>query len=531
MVLSGNLIVDLSIIFIVCAILGFILRTIKQPLILAYFLAGILLKPVLGENNLDLLQLSELGVAFLLFIAGLELDLNMFKKIRKDILYIGLGQVFFTAIIGYLISRIFFNEIESILISIALTLSSTVIAVKFLSDRKEINMLHGKIAIGALLIQDLVAIAVLIFIGESKSFTGSIAFIIIKIVLFLLIAIFIYKYGTRLFHRAAKSQEMLFISSLGLLFFFIFLSLFFNFSVAIGAFTAGIIIASGTPYNIEIAAKSRYLRDFFIPIFFAVLGTQVSFIKSTDFVISTILLSLFVLIGNPLIIFFIMRLMNYGKKVSLVVGILLAQISEFSFILIALAFSLKLIDKEILSLVSLIAVITISASTYMMEYYEQIYQKLASKYTGFREKTTSKKAIQGYDTLLVGYDEVGESIVDNLGNRQILVIDHDPEIIKKVEKRDNVIFIYGDISNPELLNNVNFKKMNLVLSTILNKNETKLLLDVVKRRNKNCRVIVSAQDRIDADELYDSGADHVVIPRLAGWKEIASGLKRKTRYS
>ena len=530
MTLTGNLIVDLAIIFIVCTVLGLILRAIKLPLILAYFLAGILLTPILGSNNLDLLQLSELGVAFLLFIAGLELDLNLFKKIRKDILYIGFGQVIITTFLAYVVSEFFFSSIESILIAIALTFSSTVIAIKFLSDKGQLGTLHGKIAIGALLIQDLVAIVTLIFITEPKSLNGSLIFLLIKVILFILISIFLYKYGVKILYKAARSQEMLFITSLGILFFLIFLSLFFKFSVAIGAFTAGLVIASATHYNIEIAAKSKYLRDFFIPIFFVVLGTQVIFTGSKAFILSAIVLSILVLVAKPMIIYYLMRYLNYGKRVSFFSGILLAQISEFSFILIALAYSLKLIDREILSVVSLIAIITISASTYMTEYTDQLYSKLSRLFPGLKERTKLGKIESDYNTLLVGYDDVGQSIVENLKNRKILVVDHDPEIIKKIGPEKNIHYIYGDISNPELLNTIEFRKINLILSTILNKNETLVLLEKIKRTNKKCRTIVSAQDRYDADEFYRKGADHVVIPRLAGWKAIASGLKQKTKF-
>ena len=263
---------ELAIVIVVATI--FVFRKLKQPILLAFIFAGILLgSSVLGViTYTDLLNVfSELGVAFLLFLVGMNLDLRVFKEIGKTSVITGIGQIIFTTVIGFAIASFLgFEFLESLYIAIALTFSSTIIIVKLLSDKKELNSLYGKISIGFLIVQDFVAIVVLVLISSfsfSTDITSQISTFVINLVLlfslFFIASKFLVK---KIFDALSENQELLFLGSVSWAFAFSAVAIYLGFSKEIGAFLAGISIAS-LPYAYQIVGKLKYLRDFFIVLF------------------------------------------------------------------------------------------------------------------------------------------------------------------------------------------------------------------------------------------------------------------------
>ena len=386
---------------------------------------------------------------------------------------------------------------------------------------------------GFLLVQDFVAIIILIILAalqQGASVQETMFLVILKAALFLLFVYLFSRYIlTNLFNRIAKSSELLFLASIALPFLFIIISRYLGFSIEIGAFLAGLSLAN-LPYKLEISNKVKPLRDFFITLFFVILGTQL-IINQANLLVPAILLSLFVLIGNPLIVTILMGLLGYTKRTSFYAGLTVAQISEFSLILAFLGLKLNHINENIVSLITLVGIITITLSVYMIHYNHKLYNFLMP-YLGIFEK---KETIEGkYEitekfskhTVIFGCHRLGYQIVDLLKSlkRKIIVVDFDPVIIEKLNN-DNITAIYGDLGDIDVLEKLNLKESEFVISTIPNLEDNMNLIKKVRNLNNKVKVIVTAQQNDEAFDLYKSGADYVILPHTLSGERVADILR------
>ncbi len=533
-----NMFVELSLIIIIAVIVSAIMRLLKQPLIIGYIITGVIASPYffnLVESKNEISTFSQLGVALLLFVVGLNLDLRTIKKIGKVSLIAGIGQVLFTSIVGFFILKLLgFTNTPAIYISIALTFSSTIIITTLLSDKKELETLHGKISVGFLIVQDIIAIFILMRVSSLQSnanLTSTIISTIIKgsLLLFALFIVGIYILP-KITKVIAKSQEFLLLFSLGWAFIIGSLFNYLNFSIEIGALLAGVTLAL-TPYRQEISSKMKPIRDFFIVLFFISLGSQIIFKDITVYIPAIIVLSLFILIGNPLILMILTGLLGYKKRTSFFIGLITAQISEFSIILIALVVSLGNLSQEILSLVTVIGLITIAGSSYLIMHASSLYN-FFSPYLGIFErkgkKTDEEKYYSGkeYDAILFGYNRIGYDILESFKKlkKKILVLDYNPEVIETLVKQ-KIDCVYGDAYDLELLNDLNLSDVKLVVSTIPELEINLLLIKKIKSQNKDAIIIVVSHQIEDAIKLYDDGAAYVLLPHFLGGKLVANMIE------
>lgn len=552
---------DIGITLVSATFFGFIARALRQPLILAYVLSGVVVGPsffrIISEGEtIDIL--AQFGIALLLFIVGLELDLKRLKDVGRVSLGCGMGQIVTTFIFGYLLALYLgFSGYAPFYIAFGLTISSTMVVVKLLSDKNEMDTLHGKIVLGTLLVQDIVTILVLATLPTLGSFspsvlTGSIL-TCIGLVSFTLISS---KYILPFFMRmAAKSVELLFLFSLSWCFIFasftyvIFLYLlvpgspqFAMNSVSIGAFLAGLSLAS-FPYNLEIVGRVRPLKDFFLTLFFASLGMQITIgIPAADFssmeslvysvgaglyagffsqyAFQVALFSLYVLIGSVIIMMIITGLMGYGKRTSFMTAISLAQISEFSLILAVQGQALGHIDRYVFSIITGVVLITITISSYYIMYSKQLYSLILPLLGVFDHlprgkelEDMPKKARE--HVVLCGCHRMGSRIVDTLKlmNEDFIVVDYNPSTIRRLLQQ-KIKCIYGDIGDPEILDRVSLKDARIAISTVPEQESNLLLIYEAKRRNRKTLVFIVADDMDQALELYEAGADYVIIPKM-----------------
>lgn len=523
--------IEIGIVIGVAVLVSGIMRLLKQPLIIGYILTGILVSPYffdLIKSTETLTVFSQIGVAFLLFIVGLSLSPKVIKEVGKVSLVTGLGQIFFTSVIGFFIGKLLgFTNLVSFYIAIALTFSSTIIIMKLLSDKKDLDKLYGKISVGFLLVQDLFVIALLMvissFAGESSG-TGWTVWSIINVLLVMtglvLSAIYVLP---RLSNFFAKSQEFLFIFSIGWGLGMAALFHYFGFSMEVGALIAGISL-SMSPYHYEISSKMRPLRDFFIIIFFILLGSQMIFDNIGSLIIPAVIFSLFILIGNPLIVMALMGFLGYKKKVGFQAGFTVAQISEFSLILIALGVSTGHLTNEILSLVTIVGLITISGSTYLISYSDKIYPYVSNFLNIFERKKTIEtvKEKTKAEVMLFGYNRIGFDILRAFKKfkEKTLVIDYNPDTIRKL-KRKGVNCRYGDADDDEFLNELDLKGVKTVISTIPDFETNALLITKTKDLNEDTVVMVVSHSIDDANALYEIGATYVIMPHFLGGTHIS----------
>jgi Kef-type K+ transport system membrane component KefB/Trk K+ transport system NAD-binding subunit len=539
--LASNIFFEISIILVIATIIAAIMKLLKQPLIIGYIFAGIVVSPFflnLIKSQDTLTVFSQIGVAFLLFIVGLSLNPKVIKEVGKVSLITGLGQVVFTSLIGFLIARGFgFEIISSLYIAVALTFSSTIIIMKLLSDKGDLDKLYGKISIGFLLVQDLIAVGILIIVSsfsESSQSISSIFGIFVKgaLIVFFLVLISLYILP-RLGLFFAKSQELLFLFSIGWGLGLATLFHYIGLSIEIGALVAGVTL-SLSPYNYEISSRMKPLRDFFIILFFILLGSQLVFSDFSKFIIPSIVFSLFILIGNPLIVMVLMGILRYPKKVGLQSGFTVAQISEFSLILITLGVGIGHLTQDILSMVTVVGLVTIIGSTYMILYANKIYNHI-DKYLSFFERKRLNKdgKKQMYDVILFGYNRVGYDFVNSFKKlkKKFLVIDYNPEVIEHLSEQ-GLNSKYGDVEDVEFLHQLDLKNLKMVVSTIPEFETNSLLINTIRKKNKKTIILVVSHHIEEAHLLYERGASYVVMPHFLGGKYASTLIdKYKLNHS
>ncbi|HYK08747.1 MAG TPA: cation:proton antiporter [Candidatus Eisenbacteria bacterium] len=539
----GSIFFEITIVLCLTALIAIIFRLLRQPPMLAYILTGMLIGPFafFHINNLEVLKnFSELGITLLLFLLGLELQLRDLRPVGKAIITAGTAQVFLTGALAFGASILLgFPLLSSFYISAALTFSSTIIVVKLLSDKKDLHSLYGKLSIGLLLVQDFFAILLLILLSGYKPVDNpllilqSFALILCKTVIIFTVIVNLSRVVLpKLIHRIARSQETLFLFSIAWVFGIsaLLASPFIGFSIEIGGFLAGIALANSVE-NFQIAAKIRPLRDFFVTIFFVFLGIQMSFGNLGQIVIPALLLFLFVLLLKPVIIMFLTGLLGYRKRTSFFTGSALAQVSEFSLIIVVLGQKAGQIPESIVSLVTLVAILSFATSPYIITHANSTYRRIGKWLSFFELKGPSKEALQeevefADHILIIGGRRMAETILESLKStkEQVVVVDFDPDTIKKLQD-NGITTIFGDIVDPEIQERAGLAKARLVVSTLSDLEDNLLLIKVARRMNKQIKVVLLAYDIEEARILYRDGADYVVLPHLAGGRQIAHALK------
>ncbi len=529
-----NPFIQFGLIILVVLGVSIIIRLLKQPLIIGYILSGILVGPfflnlIQGSETLNVF--SEMGIAFLLFIVGLHLSPKVIREVGPVAFITGLGQIVFTAAIGYFIALwMGFPSLTSIYIAGALTFSSTIIILKILSDKDALDKLYGKISVGFLLVQDFVAILVLIIVSSISSGAGSsgagnvFLFTILKgFGAVIILSPLSYYVLPKLSNFFAKSQEFLFVFAVSWGFGLSVLFLYAGFSIEVGALIAGVLL-SFAPYSCEISSKLKPLRDFFLISFFIILGSQMIFTNISALIIPTIVFSLLVVIGNPFIVMFLMGRMSYSKKTSFMSGLTVAQIGEFSLIFVALGVKFGHVSQEILSFITLISLFTIFGCTYLIMYSEQIYKKFSGVLTIFEREKIEEKEIpkKNYNYLLLGYNRIGFSVIKAFTKitKNFLVVDYNPQVVKELQEK-GINAVYGDVDDSEFLEELRVDKSSVIVSTVPEKETNRLILEFVNRNKSKPILLLTGRQIEDALELYSAGANYVILPHFLGGEYTA----------
>lgn len=523
--------------------LGYVVHRLRLPLMVAYLSAGVALSLIfqLRDGQFGIFNfLPDLGIAFVLFLIGMELDLRELRALGKPIVVSSLLQVAISAVAGFTIASFFgFSETESLLLGLGLSFSSTVVIVKMLLEKKELSSLYGKLSVGILLIEDLVAIAVLMAIsvaasGSSPGFTGALPFVALgaKALALFLLTFLLSKYVlVKIFGAVAKSAELLFLTAITWCFLFTALAQFSGFSVTIGAFLAGVSLAA-SPYHFQIQGKIKPLRDFFITLFFVYLGTQVGLGDMVSFWPIVLVFTLFALVAKPLIFLLVLGAFGFRKHTIFQTAVNLSQVSEFSLIIMLLAVKLGMAPAWALSIMASVAVLSVMGSSVLIAGARGLYGYLAG-FLGFFERQHSSHALEVKNiqqisghVVVIGAHRVGGPIVQYLKSSDIpfLVMDFNPHVVESLGKK-GVNVIYGDIGDPDVLDYLRLETAKLIISTATDENDNELLLLECRRRHVRALVVVRAMDDNHAEVLKSLGAEYVILPEKVSGDFLASQLK------
>ena len=561
--MAVNLFLSIGIVIVSATIVGYFAKMLRQPLIPAYILAGIMIGPAglrLVTNSQDITILSEIGIVFLLFIVGLELDFSRLKDIGLIASVGTVTQIALLSSLGIIVAMLFsaFSFIEGVYLGLIVSFSSTMVVIKILSDKREIETLHGRIVIGVLLMQDFIALFVLSILSGISNF--SLLFFtmaLLKAIIIIWVTILSGRYlFPPLFKQAARSQELLFLLAVTICFVFAFVAhnigeiivwmieklpilippeklamISPGFSTAIGAFFAGVALAN-LPYNFEIVAKVKPLRDFFSTLFFASIGMKLAFDSLSSVWMAVIVFSLFVVLFKPFIIMVISNAFGYTPRTSFMTAICLAQTSEFSLIIVTQGLTLGHVSKDFFSMTIVMAVITITISSYYIKFDKELFRYLSPLTKTFLSIGAPHRHFEmhepdeKYEIILIGYDRIGYSVVKTARNigRKLLVVDFNPDIIKRLMK-EKISCMYGDIGDLELMERIDFRHTDIVISTVPDIRDNKFLIQSVKSKHHSTAVIVTANMIEEALELYDYGADYVILPHFLGGDHLSLMLE------
>jgi Kef-type K+ transport system membrane component KefB len=525
-----SIFIELSIILCATVVISYIARLFRQPLVVGYIVSGMLVGPYglnLFHAAAEVEVFSKIGIAILLFIVGMSLSPDTVKETGKVSVIVGTLQVVLTTIAGFFLMRGLGYDVQASLIAgIALTFSSTIIILKLLSDKGDLHKLYGKMSIGVLLVQDLSATLVLIAIAALGSSAAAGGLGVLFFSLFLKgvgISVLLYVVSKYILPKVlsgiAASQELLFLFAIawGLGMASVFESI--GFSIEIGALVAGVTL-SVSSFAYEISSRLRPLRDFFVVIFFIALGAQMELAGLDKLIVPGIILSLFVFIAKPLIVLISMNTIGYRTRTSFMTGLSMAQISEFSLIMMTVCVSLGYVSSTLVSLITLVGIVTIAGSTYLIAHADTLYTIFRNPLKMFEwggVRKAEQEETTYVDMIIFGYDRVGYDFVEVARKIQseYLVVDFNPVAIKNLYKH-NIPSRFGDAEDVEFLEEIGLSHANIVVSTIPDIKVNKLLATQYRKHNANGVILFISHDAKQAKELYALGATYVIIPHYIG---------------
>ena len=538
------------------ALLAVVGWRLRQPLILAYLVTGVVIGPHALKwvpNQESISTVAEIGLILLLFVIGLEIDLKKLASAGAPVLLTGALQVPICIALGlgffYAIGvRNGPNDYSLIYLAACMSLSSTLVVVKLLYDKFELDTLPGRVTLGVLVIQDLWAVGML---AVQPNLTNPdllpLAFSLLKGALMVVGSLFISKNVLPLLFRSvAKAPELVLVSGLAWCFFLSGVASFIGLSPEMGALIAGISLST-FPYNLDVMAKAVSIRDFFVTLFFVALGMQIP-IPTWNVVGLALAASVFVMLSR-LSVVPILYALRLGHRASLLPAINLAQVSEFSIVIASLGFTQKVpqIPADVVTVVIITFAVTAVLSTYMINASHRVQKTLSGvlKLLGVKDLDTASTGEEAREerketVVFLGFFRDASSVLHEFENdgdnadaadflRKILVIDFNPTVMRELRRR-KISCIYGDIAHADTLRHASIENAELVISSItddiLRGTNNLRMLKNIRASSPNARVVLTTEHIPQALHFYEAGADFVYIPRLQSAPMLARILRQ-----
>ena len=518
-----TLLLNLGFIVITAAGFAFLGKLVKMPSIVAYIIAGMVLGPGLGIVQLDhsLKLISELGIALLLFLVGLELSLQKIKDLGRVAIILGGLQVPMTAAGAYVISTLMgFSVVECVFLAATVTFSSTVVVIKLLDQKGATSRLFGRIAISLFLAQDIVVIIGLTILSglgsggdepfEMVTLTKSLGIAFAGMVILLLVSLFASRCVLpKPFAWASRSPDTVFIWALCWCFLVVLLAHQFHLSVEIGAFLAGIAIAQ-LPIHEDLHRRLHPLMTFFVAVFLVTLGIQMDISVLGEVWKYALGLSVFVIIAKPLIVFIILSRLRYSEYTAFQAATASGQVSEFAFILLGLGAGAGLIEGRVVSLGGMVGILTIAISSYLILYSDPLYrafQKLGvlKFFKAKQEPDTEEQHSYEGHVIVVGMNALGREVVNQLSGRgeTVLAIDTDP---RKLEGLNCAETLIGSVEYESAVEEIGLGRARLVISALQIEDTNHLLAYRCRSAGVPCAIhafdISVVEDLLDLDTAY-----------------------------
>ena len=531
--------VSVALILALAVAAGAIAKLLRQPVVVSFIIVGILAGPTafnLVEGAEEIRLFAKFGIAILLFLVGLKLDFHMIRSTGKVALVAGLSQVAFTAAVGFGIAMLFgFEATTAFYIAVALTFSSTIIIIKLIGDKRELDTLYGRIAVGILIVQDILVVAAMVVIvtigtpGEGSVVTDLVVTLASSAV-FLGVIAFASKFVLeKVLDWISKSPELTLLFGVAWAIVLAAISILIGLSMEIGAFVAGVSLAS-TAYRESLGARMVSLRDVMLLFFCIELGASLTFADALGQLWPAIVLSVFVLVGKPLIVFAIMGWMGYRSITSFRTGVALAQISEFSLILIALGYSLGQVDSAVLSLVTLVAVFTITVSSYLILYTDKLFPLMQGFMHLFERGKASavdeESQSLSFDAIVIGSGRFGTEVISGLisSGSSVLAVDLDPDALARAREL-GAETLFGDVGDPDFAKMLPIHQTGTLICTAPDRSTNTLLLESLKSLDYGGELYLTALDNQTAEMFAKEDRVTTIRPLKMAANRIVKQLK------
>ncbi len=534
-----SLINDFAVLFLVVAGISILIKLIRQPIIIAYIVSGFIFSLLVDNISAgsQIMLLAELGITFLLFLMGLEFSFSSLKYLGRDIFISTTLQSILFFSIGFASAFLMgFSINESTYLAILFMFSSTLLVAKLVEDRKETSSLHGKIILGILVVQDLLAIVILSILNLFKETEiAKIVLVPVEGIILIAIAFVFSKYILNILLKfSVRYPELMFVISLGVCFLFVKISPLLGYSTSIGAFIAGITLAN-TEYKNDILGRLKPLIIFFNLLFFVGMGFQLktSFDARAMTLIAVFLALCF--IAKPAIFYATLKLRGYDLRTSFKSALSLSQFSEFGMIIVFAGMAAGSVPAEIGPIAILLVVATMAISSYaikyenlLFKYSENALRKLDTLFKN-RKNPNEEQNLKDYNVVFFGFYDLGKEFFSKLEGRgkKILVVENDPANISILES-EKIPFVYGSVYSPYFLDRIDFSKVEIAISSLIDSEDTKLIIKSVRRNNPKAITIVTAKSLSNSLELYDAGADYVIYPSYINEQNVSVLLEDYT---
>jgi Kef-type K+ transport system membrane component KefB len=542
---NGHLITDISLCIIVAWLLALLARLLRQPLIIAYLGAGLLAGPAgLGwiHDRQSIAIIAELGLIFLLFMIGLEIDLKKVLGAGRAIIVTSLVQVLGGCALGFAFFKLVGlgkggAGLDALYLAVSAALSSTVIIVKILYDKRELDTLPGRITLGVLVIQDLFAI---LFLALQPTLTqpelGPIALSLFKVVMLVATALVAGRYALpALFRAVARTPELVLVGALAWCFLVCGLAEALELSREMGALIAGVVLST-FPYALDVTAKVTTLRDFFLTLFFVALGMSIPGLD-VHVALWACAYSAFLVVSRLVTVFLPLHRMRLGHRASLFPAVNLCQVSEFSLVILALGVKAHHVSPLTQGIVAYaFAFLAINSSYAMVRNYDILrWVSPWLRKLGLRDLDEAQEAEAGGHRhgaraiQILGFFWTASSLLEELGRRapellrEVSVVDLNPHANEELRRR-GIPVIYGDISQRATLLHAGVDQACIILCTVPNASlqgtNNLRLVQQLRELNPAARIIAHAEVLEDVAKLYAAGADYVSVPRLTEAQEL-----------
>ncbi len=528
----SNEILELAFVLTAAVGLGWLARLLRQPLVVAYLTVGLIVgllgfRPVADNETYRLF--SELGVMLLLFLVGLEIRLQSLRYVGSSAGVIALGQIVVTTAVGFAVALLFNQTITTaIYLGFGLALSSTIVVVKLVSEKHDLNSLYGKLSIGVLVFQDVAAmIALLVLTGwqSSADFSSVTVLLTLGKGLILVAAMIALSRWVmpKFFRQIAKSPELVLVASLAWVFLVVATVKGIGLSIEIGGFLAGLSLANASEH-FHIANRVKPLRDFFLLVFFVTLGTTAATagVGGAGWLLATLIS--FVLIGKPLIVFILMTSLGYHRRTAFLTGMTMGQVSEFTLVIAAIGVATGHLTTAMATVITVALVTSLAISSFGVTHAEPLYRLIQPLLRLFEHRHHRREdrpsAMIRRPIVLIGAHRTGEQVLEHLPKGQVVVVDVDPDVIHHLRRR-GYLAVYGDLTDPDVFEQFDATKLTLVISTSP-AYEDNVALVMKFGGVRHIRVIVRAENEAEAKQLYALGAEYVLVPQLTAGQHLGN---------